>query len=72
VLDINTVVIGGGVAASGDLLLAPLRKAIAERAGMPYLRDLHVSPTTLARDAGLYGAAALALLASNTPLTQSH
>ncbi|MEU5991033.1 ROK family protein [Spirillospora sp. NPDC047418] len=70
VLDISDVVIGGGVAAAGDLLLDPLRKAIAERAGMPYLRDLHVAATTLARDAGLYGAAALALLASDTPLTR--
>ncbi|MGC4956178.1 ROK family protein [Actinomadura citrea] len=67
VLDVRDVVIGGGVAA-GDLLLDPLRAAIAARAGMPHLRDLRVSSTTLERDAGLYGAAALALLASGAPL----
>ncbi|MFA1545621.1 ROK family protein [Actinomadura chokoriensis] len=69
VLDVRDVVIGGGVA-SGDLLLDPLRRAITERAGMPHLQDLRVAPTTLDRDAGLYGAAALALLASGTTLHQ--
>ncbi|NDU71909.1 ROK family protein [Actinomadura sp. DSM 109109] len=68
VLDVRDVVIGGGVAAAGDLLLDPLRAAITARAGMPHLRDLRVSATTLDRDAGLYGAAALALLASGEPL----
>lgn len=68
VLDIRDVVIGGGVAAAGDLLLDPLRAAIAARTGMPHLRDLRVSCTALERDAGLYGAAALALLASGEPL----
>ncbi|GAA4393594.1 ROK family protein [Actinomadura verrucosospora] len=68
VLDVRDVVIGGGVAAAGDLLLDPLRAAITARAGMPHLRDLRVSSTTLERDAGLYGAAALALLASGEPL----
>lgn len=70
VLDVRDVVIGGGVSAAGDLLLTPLRAGIAERAGMSYLRDLDVTATTLARDAGLYGAAALALLAAGSPLTR--
>lgn len=71
VLDVRDVVIGGGVAAADDLLLDPLRRTIAERAGMSYLRELHVKPTALDRDAGLYGAAALALLASGIPLRQT-
>jgi glucokinase len=59
------------VAAAGDLLLAPLHEAMAAGAGMPHLRDLHVTTTTLDRDAGLYGAAALALLTTGTPLRQT-
>ncbi|TDE28968.1 ROK family protein [Actinomadura sp. 6K520] len=70
VLDVRDVVIGGGLSAAGDLLLDPLRDTIAERAGMPYLRDLQVSATTLHRDAGLHGAAALALLAAGEPLRE--
>ncbi|XRQ13447.1 ROK family protein [Actinomadura welshii] len=71
VLDVRDVVIGGGVAAAGDLLLTPLRETIADRAGMSYLRDLHVSLTALDRDAGLHGAAALALLTSGELLHQA-
>ncbi|MGP4023537.1 ROK family protein [Actinomadura sp. 3N407] len=71
VLDVHDIVIGGGVAAAGGLLLDPLRDAIAARAGMSYLRDLHLSVTTLDRDAGLYGAAALALIESGEPLRRA-
>ncbi|TDB98313.1 ROK family protein [Actinomadura sp. 7K534] len=70
VLDVRDVVIGGGVSAAGDLLLDPLRDTVAERAGMPYLRDLRISATTLDRDAGLHGAAALALLTAGEPLRE--
>lgn len=68
VLDLRDVVIGGGVAAAGDLLLTPVRDAIAKRAGMQYLREIRVTATVLGRDAGLYGAAALALTAAGTDL----
>ena len=71
VLDVRDIVIGGGVAAAGDLLLKPLHETIIERAGMSYLRDLHVSVTALDRDAGLYGAAALALTAAGEPLRRT-
>ncbi|MEU0562204.1 hypothetical protein ABZ321_50200, partial [Dactylosporangium sp. NPDC006015] len=59
--DIDRVVIGGGVAAAGDVLLAPIRRALADRDGMAFLRRLRVEASTLGRDGGLYGAAALAL-----------
>ncbi|WP_068925938.1 ROK family protein [Planobispora rosea] len=59
--DVDRVVIGGGVAAAGETLLGPLRRAVAAGAGMGFLRRLTVEPTALGRDAGLYGAAALAL-----------
>jgi glucokinase len=59
--DVDDVVIGGGVAAAGETLLAPLRQAVAKQAGLGFLRRLTVSRTSLERDAGLYGAAALVL-----------
>lgn len=59
--DVDDVVIGGGVAAAGETLLAPLRQAVAKQAGLGFLKRLTVSRTSLERDAGLYGAAALVL-----------
>ncbi|MEU5879224.1 ROK family protein [Spirillospora sp. NPDC047279] len=65
-LDVHDVVIGGGVAAAGDLLLGPLRDHLGKHAG-PFAH-VRVTTTTLARDAGLYGAAAFALLTSGDHL----
>lgn len=59
--DLDDVVIGGGVSGAGETLLAPLRQAVAKRAGLGFLRGLKVERTSLERDAGLYGAAALVL-----------
>ncbi|GAA3191564.1 ROK family protein [Dactylosporangium siamense] len=59
--DLHTAVVGGGVAAAGPVLFDPLRAAVARRSGIGFLHDLTVLPTALGRDAGLYGAAALAL-----------
>ncbi|WP_412541187.1 ROK family protein [Longispora sp. K20-0274] len=59
IVDLDTVVIGGGVAASGPILFDPLRRWIAELAGLDFLRGLRVLPAELA-DAGVIGAAALA------------
>ena len=60
-LDLSLVVIGGGVAQSGELLFAPLRAALAEFARIEFLRGLRVVPAALGQDAGLVGAAALVL-----------
>ncbi|MDI6893518.1 MAG: ROK family protein [Bacillota bacterium] len=55
----DVVVVGGGLAAAGDLLFAPLRRLVREQ-GMPYLvRDLEIRPAALGRDAGVVGAAVL-------------
>ncbi|WP_030911525.1 ROK family protein [Streptosporangium amethystogenes] len=59
--DIDDVVIGGGVSGAGEILLAPLRQAVAKQAGLGFLHRLNVERTRLERDAGLYGAAALVL-----------
>ncbi|GAA4051325.1 ROK family protein [Nonomuraea soli] len=59
-LDLDEVVIGGGVAAAGHLLLDPLRQAITARSGFAFAQRVRVGLTTQGREAGLYGAAALA------------
>ncbi|MCV7206226.1 sugar kinase [Mycolicibacterium peregrinum] len=60
VCDLDLVVIGGGVAKSGALLFDPVRAALADYAGLEFLRGLRVVPAELGGDAGLVGAAALA------------
>ncbi|RKN04411.1 ROK family protein [Streptomyces radicis] len=57
-IEIETVVIGGGVSQSGEVLFAPLRRALREYATLPFVRDLEVVPAQLGTDAGLVGAAA--------------
>lgn len=61
VCDLDLVVIGGGVARSGALLFDPVRAALAEYAGLSFLRGLRVLPAELGGEAGLVGAAALAI-----------
>ncbi len=62
VIDLQAIVIGGGVAGAGELLLTPLRRAFAEQnwgiagATMPSL-----SATELGNEAGFIGAAALVM-----------
>lgn len=59
-LDVDTVVVGGGFADSGELLWAPLRAAAARHAGLDFIRELRVEPSRLAEGATLHGAAVLA------------
>ncbi|MDH2424437.1 ROK family protein [Sphaerisporangium sp. TRM90804] len=59
--DLDQVVIGGGVAGAGDVLFTPLRDAVAARAHMAFIRRLRIAPAALGRDAGLVGAARMAL-----------
>jgi glucokinase len=60
VCDLDLVVIGGGVAKSGRLLLDPLRESLAEYARLDFLAGLRVVPAQLGGEAGLVGAARLA------------
>jgi glucokinase len=62
IFDPDLVVVGGGVAATGDLLLAPARASFDRYVHGRAHRDLPpVVPTRLGDDAGLVGAATLAL-----------
>ncbi len=57
----EVVVIGGGAAAAGELLLAPARRVLSERALPPARREVRVLPALLGPDAGLHGAVTLIL-----------
>jgi glucokinase len=57
----DVIVIGGGVAAAGDLLFQPIRRTICERTSKLFNEQLKVVPAELGNDAGILGNAALAL-----------
>jgi glucokinase len=59
-VELDVVVIGGGVAKSGETLFAPLREALHDYATLPFVRHLELRPAELGTDAGLVGAAAAA------------
>ena len=54
------VVIGGGVIAAGELLLAPARTVVSERTFSFLHEDLQIVPARFGVEAGMVGAAALA------------
>lgn len=57
-LDINHVVIGGGVAQSGEIFWGPLQKHIkTESKAIGFLKNIHLQKAELERDAGVLGAA---------------
>lgn len=60
-LDLSLVVIGGGIAAAGEVLFGPLRAELRARARLDFVRDLRVVPAALGERAGLVGAAGLVL-----------
>jgi glucokinase len=55
------IVVGGGVAAAGELLLGPARRLMLIRTQPPQRDEVRVTPAVLGPDAGVIGAAALAL-----------
>ncbi|MFL6143842.1 MAG: ROK family protein [Labedaea sp.] len=61
VCDLDLVVIGGGVAQAGDLLFEAVRASLAEHARLSFVDTLRVVPAALGGQAGLIGAAGLAL-----------
>lgn len=65
------VVIGGGVAAAGDLLLDPAREVLAERALRPCREQVQVVPAAFGPDAGMLGAALMALEGSQLEAKRS-
>jgi glucokinase len=56
----EVVVVGGGFARAGDLLLEPARRVVAERALTPARDEVRIVPAELGPQAGLVGAALVA------------
>jgi glucokinase len=57
-LDINHVVIGGGVAQAGEIFWGPLQKHIqTESKAIGFLKNVQLRKAELQRDAGVLGAA---------------
>lgn len=61
-LDLDLVVIGGGVAAAGALLFEPLEKSYVRYAALGFASAPRVVPALLGGSAGLIGAAAVVLV----------
>ncbi|QGV81919.1 ROK family protein [Streptomyces ficellus] len=66
-VEIDIAVIGGGVAGAGDVLFAPLRRALRDYATLSFVQRLKVAPALTGGDAGLLGAAAAAAPARRGP-----
>jgi glucokinase len=62
----SMIVIGGGVAAIGDHLLAPAREAMLDHSFVDMRADVSIAFSSLGHDTGIYGAAALALAETET------
>ncbi len=60
-LNPQAVIIGGGVAKAGDLLFAPLQKHLFSQLSGPFKDHLSLLPARFGAEAGMIGAAALAL-----------
>ena len=60
ILHPELIVLGGGVAELGDLLIVPMRETIRRRVGMFPTHDLRIEPSVLGDKAGLMGGIALA------------
>jgi glucokinase len=56
----EVVAIGGGLVAAGELLFAPAREVVAERALVPARDQVRIVPARFGDESGMLGAAALA------------
>lgn len=60
-LNLDAIIIGGGIAAAGEFLFEPIRKTIRARTNVVFSERLSIFPATLGNDAGMIGSAQLAL-----------
>lgn len=59
ILDINTIIIGGGVGKTFDLIHDPIKKGLSEYLSSYYMEELDIQMASLANEAGIIGAASL-------------
>ncbi|WP_030901942.1 ROK family protein [Streptomyces sp. NRRL F-5126] len=57
-VEIDLVVIGGGVSRAGEVLFGPLRRSLRDYATLSFVQGLKVAPAMTGTDGGLVGAAA--------------
>lgn len=62
-LNPDAIVIGGGVAAAGELVFAPIRRTLNDRTSVLFHEQLKIAAAQLGNDAGILGCAELALAA---------
>jgi glucokinase len=62
----EAIIIGGGVASSGEQLLRPLRPLVEQRAKMIPVESVQLLQATLAGESGVYGALVIARQAAST------
>lgn len=60
-LNPEAIIIGGGVAKAGDLVFGPVRKYLDEQLSGPFKDHLQIVPARFGNEAGIVGAAVLAL-----------
>lgn len=60
IFDPEMIVIGGGVAALGELLLGPAKQQMPQHCFVDMRKDVRITYSSLGGDTGLFGAAALA------------
>ncbi len=65
ILNPQAFIIGGGMANAGDLLFSPLRRQLRAQIYPPHFERLQILPAQLRSDAGVIGAARLALDATD-------
>jgi glucokinase len=61
VLNPDTIVVGGGVAKAGELVLDPIRRSVRSRTMELFNKNLRIVPAELGNDAGVIGNAELVL-----------
>jgi glucokinase len=61
----DTIVVGGGIAAAGELLLAPTRSSFSEHAGDDVRDRVRIAGSTFAGWEGIVGAASCVFQAIN-------
>ncbi|WP_406010487.1 ROK family protein [Streptomyces sp. NBC_00637] len=70
-VEIDIAVVGGGVGKAGEVLFAPLRRALRDYATLSFVQRLTVTPARMGTDAGLVGAAAAALAAHSATAAEA-
>jgi glucokinase len=59
ILDIKTIIVGGGISQSYDYVIKPMKKVLMNKLTPYYTSQLEIKKATLANEAGIVGAASL-------------